>query len=333
MSQHFILVKNRALGDAIMGLGGVQYACALYPDAKITYLVPAWVAPLFEQVQLNSFQIEIYGVDWNTLSGMVKLWRYLRSLGPLSIHEMHQAGRGGKFFGLYSFIHRDCKYTYHNHHLSAGNSPVLDQGEHKELIQRDIDGFFSFWGSGDQEVGRFLEYSPVIGVRGANSNQGTIILGVVATRATKMWPLKNFVSLVQLLISNNCQQKIVIPISSSTDDLQIKKELVQLGLDKSCQFLQVSLSELPARLVGAACYIGNDTGLKHLACALGVRTITLFGPEPPREWHPYDHQQHPYFYQHNLECRTTTYHYCPLSTCESMRCLEMITPRMVCDAI
>jgi ADP-heptose:LPS heptosyltransferase len=34
-------------------------------------------------------------------------------------------------------------------------------------------------------------------------------------------------------------------------------------------------------------FIGNDSGLRHMAAALGIKTLTLFGPENPVEWHPY----------------------------------------------
>ena len=36
-----------------------------------------------------------------------------------------------------------------------------------------------------------------------------------------------------------------------------------------------------------ALFVGNDSGLRHIAAALGVRTVTLFGAENPVEWHPY----------------------------------------------
>ncbi|MFN8371029.1 MAG: hypothetical protein U0T83_10460, partial [Bacteriovoracaceae bacterium] len=57
--------------------------------------------------------------------------------------------------------------------------------------------------------------------------------------------------------------------------------------------------------------------------------ITFFGPEEPKEWHPYDVKKHPYFFIDKLECRTQISHYCPLNTCDSMICLNQITPALV----
>ena len=44
--------------------------------------------------------------------------------------------------------------------------------------------------------------------------------------------------------------------------------------------------ELSLHLSRAAVYIGNDSGPTHLAAALGVPTVALFGPTDPRTWAP-----------------------------------------------
>jgi ADP-heptose:LPS heptosyltransferase len=34
------------------------------------------------------------------------------------------------------------------------------------------------------------------------------------------------------------------------------------------------------------CFVGNDSGITHLAAYLGCPTIALFGPTDPRMWGP-----------------------------------------------
>ena len=46
------------------------------------------------------------------------------------------------------------------------------------------------------------------------------------------------------------------------------------------------LFELARFIAGARAYIGNDSGVTHLAAALGVPTIALFGPTDPTIWAP-----------------------------------------------
>jgi hypothetical protein len=47
-----------------------------------------------------------------------------------------------------------------------------------------------------------------------------------------------------------------------------------------------NLLDLAQFLAGARLYIGNDSGITHLAAAIGVRTIAIFGPTSPKLWAP-----------------------------------------------
>jgi ADP-heptose:LPS heptosyltransferase len=46
------------------------------------------------------------------------------------------------------------------------------------------------------------------------------------------------------------------------------------------------LYELACRLATACVFIGNDSGIAHLAAAVGTPAVALFGPTDPRVWAP-----------------------------------------------
>jgi ADP-heptose:LPS heptosyltransferase len=48
----------------------------------------------------------------------------------------------------------------------------------------------------------------------------------------------------------------------------------------------LSLLELLGEISRARLFIGNDSGLTHLAAYIGCPTIALFGPTDPRIWGP-----------------------------------------------
>lgn len=62
------------------------------------------------------------------------------------------------------------------------------------------------------------------------------------------------------------------------------------GVDRLRQHCLVasglSLSQAVALLDTSDAYLGNDSGITHLAAALGVPTVALFGPSDPRQWAP-----------------------------------------------
>ncbi len=323
----FFVVKNRALGDSIMGLSSVRYLRSLYPESTIIYAVPEWIAPLYKNVTTDADLI--YPLRLKSFDDILNLYTDLINLKVDAIHEMHQSGRGMKVFSILSFLKR-IPYTFHNHHLKTGTK-VLDQGVIKELIQRDLDGVYSFYGKG--KVPHFLDFEPRMKLVEKLEKYPMVILGVVATRATKMWPLANYVELARLIQKKYPHYKVVIPLSKSHEDKKIKESLLSMILPENVKIEQWDLSLLPTAFDQASLYIGNDTGLKHLAVAVGVKTYTFFGPEPTREWHPYDPVKHPFFYLEGLGCRTRTHHYCGLSVCDliegHMHCLNTFKPEQI----
>ena len=324
--QTILVVKNRAMGDSVMGLATIQYIKELYPKARIIYSLPSWITKLYKNVDIACD--EVVSCDLKTASDWFKFFRKIRSIKPDVIFEMHQAGRTKKFFEIYSKLFK-TPYFFHNHHLKSGGN-IHDQGVIKAVIQRDLDGVFSTLTSKERHP-EFLNYTPIIEFQKDQVNR--IILGVVATRETKMWPLRFYVDLAELIKKSFPSISIEVPLSTSSVDTAIKDKLIDLGAESFLSIVHIPLEDLTELIGNSSLYIGNDTGLKHLAVATDVKSYTLFGPEPPNEWHPYDETTHPYFYKTPLECRTRDAHYCGLSTCESMICLNEFLPGEVFEKI
>ncbi len=314
------------MGDSIIGLGALSYLRELFPNSQIVYGVPGWIAPLYEKIEICADSV--FGFNLKNLSDHLDFWNYLTNEKFDLIYEMHQNSRTSRILRVFSKL-RSTPYYYHNHHLK--NGPVLDQGVKKANIQRDLDGIYSMVRKNglDIPVPSYLNYEPKI--KNTQEKSKIVTLGIVATRQTKMWPIENFVEISNALCSLG--YKVLIPISGSQLDKTLKLKMIELGISRKTLFIERPLSELPEQLKSSEIYIGNDTGLKHLAVALGMKTLTFFGPEEPIEWHPYDESKHHYFFRPNLECRTRISHFCPLSTCDSMICLNQFTPKQVIDFI
>ena len=243
--KNILIVKNRAMGDAVMGLSTVSYTRKLYPDAHIIYGVPAWVSPLFVNTQNDAD--EILPIKLKTILDYIYLFITLRKKNISLIFEMHQAGRTHKFFSLYSLLSfRSCLYFFHNHHLKNGTK-VLDQGVIKSVIQRDLDGAYSFLEKRENPVPHFIDYCPDLKTKSSSQNiENQIILGIVATRNTKKWDLVRYVELMKLIekyyINNEkgCP-KFIIPLSSSSEDEALKNELNAIAPPHLYEVSQTSL--------------------------------------------------------------------------------------------
>ena len=58
------------------------------------------------------------------------------------------------------------------------------------------------------------------------------------------------------------------------------------GDRQSRMLVNQSLIEVSQHLRKCRAYVGNDSGITHLAAYLGVPTVALFGPTDPRKWGP-----------------------------------------------
>lgn len=89
--------------------------------------------------------------------------------------------------------------------------------------------------------------------------------------------------------------------------------------------------ELGALLQRSALFVGNDSGPKHLAVALGTPTVTIFGPTHPATWHP-PAGPHAAVEATGLECLHCNENRCPLPGDRHMRCMRDVTAERVAGA-
>ncbi len=90
---------------------------------------------------------------------------------------------------------------------------------------------------------------------------------------------------------------------------------------------ETSLGGLAALIARMDLFIGNDTGPCHIADALDVPSVTIFGPADHRRWAPLDATRHP-IVRRPVGCSPCPYQECPIDH----RCLEWIDPGMVIAA-
>ena len=103
-------------------------------------------------------------------------------------------------------------------------------------------------------------------------------------RKAKNWPLENYVSLVQRLYQSCRGTALVVEGPAERNLIDNMSEALDGITVIALQCLELPL--LAAILSQCSLFIGNDSGITHLAAALGVPTIALFGPTDPYVWGP-----------------------------------------------
>jgi heptosyltransferase III len=117
-----------------------------------------------------------------------------------------------------------------------------------------------------QQVGAEPGLLPRISVHDVDSH-ASIVIHPFSGSQRKNWPLPSFQRLASLL-------PYPVKWTAGPDE-----ELAQ-----ATRF--TNLLTLARWIRGARLYVGNDSGITHLAAATGVPTLALFGPTAPEMWGP-----------------------------------------------
>jgi ADP-heptose:LPS heptosyltransferase len=86
------------------------------------------------------------------------------------------------------------------------------------------------------------------------------------------------------------------------------------------------LGDVAALVEAARLVVGTDSGVSHIAAALGTPSVTLFGPTNPAEWHAYDAARHRAIF-HRVPCS-----FCNLTACAWHACMRELPEERVFDA-
>ncbi len=97
----------------------------------------------------------------------------------------------------------------------------------------------------------------------------------------KNWPEENFLEIAQWWRAQLGGQVVVVlgPVERERRGVE---RLSGAGIVAG----DLDLAQLAALLAGGDLCLGNDSGVSHLAAAVGSRTVALFGPSDERQWAP-----------------------------------------------
>jgi heptosyltransferase-2 len=100
---------------------------------------------------------------------------------------------------------------------------------------------------------------------------------------------------------------------------------------------RTSLSTLGAVLQRCHTYAGNDSGVTHIAAAVGTPVVAVFGPTNAAAWGPWTGGgAAAVVFQAQLPCSPCVYRGHSLGTpegCPRRTCLELVTPEQVVAAV
>jgi len=163
----------------------------------------------------------------------------------------------------------------------------------------------------------------------AQAPENAIHFSVNASSHLKEWPLENWIELGKRL-ANESHTKILATGSESPRERN-RLDAFASALGASAQiYCGISISRLAALLSRCSLHIGADSGVLHLAMALGLPTISLFRNYPNlRAWVPRGPQHRSF----TANCACIGQKRAPCLQQPNALCLKEIQPTVVAQAV
>ena len=141
---------------------------------------------------------------------------------------------------------------------------------------------------------------------------------------SKNWPAKHFDKLIQLLGEKGVE---ICLVGGKDDDAELTIPNFQFPILNFCG--KCTLAQSAELIKSCDCLVTNDSGPMHIAAALGVRCVALFGPTDAARTGPYG-AGHTVLRGGSCELAPCYKRVCPKGTKE---CLAAITPETMFDSV
>jgi ADP-heptose:LPS heptosyltransferase len=290
--RRIVLILPCCIGDVVLGTAALAALRRAYPQAHITWAVGSWSRAAVEHHNLLDAVLD---TGQQAIPGVWQLARQLRAGGFDLAVSLVRSPRVSLAVLLSGIPHRaglDSAGRGFGYSVRAPVDPR--QPRHEADVYLDVARALGINVSGcwanvpvraedRQRVPALLMEQgitpPYIVIHpGGGRNPGMIM-------DAKRWLPEHFAVLTNRL-SNRMKASVVV-VAGPADQAIVDR--VQTGLDKpAAAFVgKLIFGEIAALARDAVVYIGNDTGLTHLAAAAGARTVMILGPSDPKRYAPF----------------------------------------------
>lgn len=277
-----LFIKTSSLGDVIHHMPAVTEARLRRPDARFAWAVEEAFAPLVRLHPAVDLTIPVPGRQWRAAPYRSESWQDLKSfLQALRARTYDEViDTQGLFFksALLARHVRGRRHGYDAQSIKEWPATFLYDVRHRvEWNQHAIARNRALTG---QVLGYTPEGPPDFGLDRARLARPVEAPYGVLLHATagppKQWPEDRWRQLAAALGGDS---DLVIPFG--TEDERARAERIAAATARARVPERAPLDRVAQLIAGASFVVGVDTGLLHLAAALGVPLVAIFaGSEP-----------------------------------------------------
>ena len=330
--QRLLIVGPSWVGDMVMAQSLFISLRQRFPESPIDVLAPAWSQPLLQRMPEVDASIAMpvghgrldLGTRWRLGQALAKKQyqaayvlpnSFKSALIPLFAGIPQRVGwRGEMRFGVLNDIR------------------LLDKARYPLMVQRFVALAYPDHAPLPETLPRPRLQVDAAGVAALLENKGLVLDRPVLALCpgaefgpAKRWPQRHFASLAEAMIERGWQVWLFGSDNDRAVAQQIIESLAEPGHAHSRNLAgQTALSEAIDLLSCATTVVSNDSGLMHIAAALGRPLVALYGSTSPAFTPPLAEQVETLAIK--VDCGPCFQRHCPRG---DLKCLTELTPAMV----
>jgi len=328
------ILKPSSLGDVVQALPVLRLLKRHRPEAQIHWWIDAGLAPLLEGDPDLASIVPFDRRRWRSPSRWADAWRglmWMRRQRFDWVIDLQALARsalvawlcGGRFtVGLEDL--REGAATFYDIAVPRPSPLTHAVDWYLEVLRRPgvpVHADFDWLPRRAAIAASVVSRWPSAGATWPGLQPG-------ARWLNKRWPIQAYAALVQRLAIDDPTLRFAV--FGGGADRALADAVCAARPDRCLNLAgEINLLEMVEWIRRLRALVSNDTGPMHVAAALRIPVIALFGPTEPRRTGPYG--QIDRILQHRLPCVP-----CLKSRCHyphPLECLHRITVSQVCDAV
>lgn len=336
-----VLRSPNHLGDSIMALSAVAALRDLFKDSHISLLAPDSVSGLFKRHPAVDETLQIKSGESHGLKSIAATRAALSAAGDgfeigILLTDSFSAAAGFKSAAVtnnYGFSANGRRAL-----LKASLKPPPKSGAliHRSILYQRLVRFAAekFWTNPywvkDVMFDRAeiylseIERSSAAGIldRGGVSEAGFVAISPRAVAESRRWGLDNYTELARRIVNELGLSVCLVGSSDDKEYGEILQERVGTGVINLCGATKVRGAA--AILERALAFVGNDSGLGHLAALVNIPLVILSGADAPAVTSPVSEKK-TIIIRSELECISCVKNECPKTGAQHLRCMREIS--------
>ena len=281
-----LVVRLRSIGDTVLATPSLFALKRFLPNAQVDILVEDWVAPVLDN---HPHVDNVIVLEPRGLMARARVARELRAANYDVVYNLHGGTTATFLTRATGARHRVGfkSYQYGQLHNHACPSPLLIWQQQKTHSVEQQLALLGWTGVPVTDRPRTtLGISPGAAAKvdqllneAGLSEQNIALVHPAAAFATKQWAVEKFARVVEFLAERGFTS---VAIAASNEQALLE----QLRAETSVKVVTFSLSlpEVTALAARSQLFAGNDSGIAHMAAAVGTPAVVVFGSSNIAHW-------------------------------------------------